>query len=133
MEAIVVSEMTSRAPSGRSLHNRVSWRSQGRQRLIVAVGAPEEWNSPAALPPTVNTTDLVAAAQEQPELAKEMWGAFLHYLVADSVPAWHFALPRFLRPPVVVSLKLPPASRAAVSSAIVHSRGPLRFRVTAAA
>jgi hypothetical protein len=134
METILVNEQTSSTSSGRSLHNRVSWQSINGQRIIIAIGSPEEWHSAAALPMSATTTDLVVASTEDPALASLLWGAFLAYLVRPQVPAWHFALPRFLRPPLLVSVRLPVGHvSSAVSSAIERSQGPLRFKVHAAA
>src|SRR5690606_24895753 len=114
--------------------NRVAWRNVDGQRVIIAVGSPEEWRSPAALPPSAVTTDLVVASTEDPALARLQWGDFLAHLTWRQVPSWHLALPRFLRPACRVSVRLPDGYEVSdVSSAIERSQGPLRFKVSAAA
>ena len=134
METVVVTERTSSAGPNRSLHNCVAWRLVDDQTVILAVGAPEEWRSPAALPPSAVVTDLIAASVEDPALAQLLWGAFLCHLGWSFVPKWHRALPRYFRPRIPVSVKLPPGRQSsAVCSAIRQSRGPLRFKVSAAA
>ncbi len=134
MEAIVVTEMKSSLGYSRSLHNRVAWRQADVQRIILAVGAREEWSSPAALPPSAVVTDLVAAAVDDPALARLLWGAFLTHLAHPHAPRWYFMLPRLLRPAVPVTVKLAPrAVSSAVATAINRSQGSLRFKVRAAA
>jgi hypothetical protein len=132
MEEIVVTEARSTV-GGRSLHNRVAWRLVSGERVILAVGAPSEWRSGAALPATAIVTDLVVASVDDPPLARELWGAFLGYLAGPLAPGWHVALPRFLRPSTPVAIGLPPGpARSAVRSAIQTAHGPLRFRLRAA-
>lgn len=134
MKTIVVTEQTSSVMPSRSLHNRVVWRHVNGQREVLAVGVPEEWRSPAAMPPSAVTTDLIAASVEDAALATLLWGAFLSYLARPYLPGWHSALPRFLRPSVPVSVVLPTgAMTSAVSSAIEKSRGPVRFKVNTVA
>jgi hypothetical protein len=134
METITVTELKSSSSSGRSSHNLISWQYINGKQTIIAVGAPEDWNSTAALPPSTVTTDLVVAATEDPELAKLLWREFINYLVVPNLPIWHFALPHFLRPRVLISLRLPDKDTSlAVFAAIQQSRSPLRLRVENAA
>ena len=133
MEAIHVTQKTSTA-ADRSLHNLISWRQAGRSKLIVAIGSNDEHRSSAPLPPSTITTDLLAISTEDPATARALWGAFLSYLAWPQVPQWHLAIPRFLRPRLLVVVQLPPgATRIAVCSAISRSTGRLRFKASAAA
>ncbi len=134
MGAILVTDSISSTATGRSLHNFISWQHVDGSRVILAVGSPSERNSPAALPPSAVTTDLVAASTDDPVTARELWGAFLAHLAFSQESRWHTVLPWFLRPSVPVTVQMPPgALRSAVCSAIEQSAGPLRFKVTAAA
>ena len=133
MEAILITESRS-SIGGRSLHNCVAWQLVDGERVVLAVGDPSEWRSSMPLPATAVVTDVVAASVDDPPLARELWGALLGYLASPQVPGWHFALPRFLRPAMPVTVRLPPgAALSAVCFAVWKARGPLRFEVRAAA
>ena len=88
---VVVADDESRVVDGTNtiaarLANSITWLQEGDRRVIIAIGAPSQWNSSHPLPATAVSTDLVQAALSQPDLAIELWGPFLSYLVYMTKP-----------------------------------------------
>ena len=116
-----------------SFENKMVWVPRKSRKLIIAVGAPHEWNSAAPLPPEAVSTDLTAASINDPDLADLLWGPFLSYLYYAARPSkWqHFLLlvaGRFTRLPARIEIA-DKAIRAAVQDSIARNEYFPRFRV----
>jgi hypothetical protein len=117
------------------LANSVTWLPQGTRRLIIAVDTPSQWQSSQPLPPTAVSTDPVSAALGHKELADELWGAFLSYLVYMTKPSiWRRNAMIWLPGVVPVRLELlsGPANEAVARSIRASPLGK-KFRIINAA
>jgi hypothetical protein len=139
MITVVIGDHASRAERDgvvvASFQNKLVWIPQKSRKLIIAVGAPHEWNSAAPLPPEAVSTDLTAASLADPDLAALLWGPFLTYLYYAARPSqWRHILilvaGRFIHIPARIDIadKL---TRSAVRESINSSRYFPRFSVDA--
>ena len=140
MITVVIGDRASRAEKDgvvvAGFENRIVWIPQKSRKLIIAVGAPHEWNSAAPLPPEAVSTYLTAASIADPDLAALLWGPFLTYLYYSARPSkWRHVLflfaGRFIRLPARIEIA-DKAIRAAVRDSIARNEYLPRFRVDGA-
>jgi hypothetical protein len=108
--------------------NRIVWRSQAGQCLLLAVGNDTQRAGAPPLPPDAIETDLVRIASTEPKLALEFWSAFLAYVLHGARRSL-FARLRAACSGEPVRLCIDdPAARAAVRAVLARMRRPrLRF------
>lgn len=111
-----------------SIANRIVWRSQAGQRLLLAVGNDTQRAGAPPLPPDAIETDLVRIASTEPKLALEFWSAFLAYVLHGARRS-RFARLRAACSGEPVRLCIDdPAARAAVRAVLARMHRPrLRF------
>jgi hypothetical protein len=113
------------------LANSVTWIPKENQRVIIAVGSPSQWHSSQPLPAEAVTTELMGAASNEPDTARQFWAHFLSYLVTTAEQrGWRRFLNLTLTNRVLVKVELKDAVvKQAVISAIKGSPYGRKFRI----
>jgi hypothetical protein len=62
----------------------IAWLNRNGTPTIIAIGAPQQWQSKLPLPSDATVTNLVDASISNPTLAAVFWPKFLHYLYRSS-------------------------------------------------